>query len=157
MFCPFAQSQHFLVITIIFYTCIYIPFLQITNAFKSLLGFVSGTCHDHHQPVRSYDSYEISSWHEEKLCNDIDELLPVSRFDELDLANERIEECCSVCLVEFGNDDEVSQLSGCGHVYHLHCIKTWLELDRFTCPLCRSIVFSSSDASHEKCTGSNTL
>ncbi|MCL7048335.1 hypothetical protein MKW94_016328 [Papaver nudicaule] len=152
MFCPFAQTP-FLAVTIIFYTCIYIPLLQIRNAFESLLGFVSGTCH-HDQPIHSYDM----TWClEEKLCSDIGEILDVSRFDELDLTNERIEECCSVCLVEFGNDDEVSQLSGCGHVYHLHCIKRWLELDRFTCPLCRSIVFSSSDASHGKCTVPSTM
>ncbi|GHJ89991.1 hypothetical protein NliqN6_6393 [Naganishia liquefaciens] len=34
---------------------------------------------------------------------------------------------------------------GCGHVFHLHCLRSWLERQQ-SCPTCRRTVFESSNA-----------
>ncbi|KAK8952143.1 RING-H2 finger protein ATL70 [Platanthera zijinensis] len=46
---------------------------------------------------------------------------------------------CSVCLADYGDDDEVllRLLPECGHLFHERCVDTWLRL-RPTCPVCRS-------------------
>ncbi|CEM24477.1 unnamed protein product [Vitrella brassicaformis CCMP3155] len=44
--------------------------------------------------------------------------------------------CCSVCLVEFEEDDEVRVLD-CKHVFHKLCIDEWFKAHT-VCPLCRA-------------------
>jgi hypothetical protein len=41
---------------------------------------------------------------------------------------------CAVCLVDFGNSDEVCRLR-CGHLYHPPCIYPWLLASKSTCPV----------------------
>ncbi|KAK6919650.1 Zinc finger, RING-type [Dillenia turbinata] len=51
------------------------------------------------------------------------------------------EEMCSVCLVDFALEEEdqlVSQLPKCKHVFHSKCITNWVHRNQTTCPLCRS-------------------
>nr|XP_026690128.1 E3 ubiquitin-protein ligase RNF126-like [Ciona intestinalis] len=49
------------------------------------------------------------------------------------------DECqCSVCMEEFEVGHNATKL-GCSHVFHVHCIKLWLELHS-TCPICRKPV-----------------
>lgn len=43
---------------------------------------------------------------------------------------------CVVCLCEFQDDDTLSLLPNCCHVYHADCVSVWLS-DHSTCPLCR--------------------
>ncbi|KAL0862719.1 hypothetical protein Bca101_041837 [Brassica carinata] len=43
---------------------------------------------------------------------------------------------CVVCLCEFQDDDTLSLMPNCYHVYHAGCISVWLS-DHSTCPLCR--------------------
>ncbi|KAL9224077.1 hypothetical protein vseg_000147 [Gypsophila vaccaria] len=44
---------------------------------------------------------------------------------------------CSVCMEKFEESQKcTTQLITCGHVYHTHCITTWLCV-RANCPLCR--------------------
>ncbi|XP_027362799.1 E3 ubiquitin-protein ligase RING1-like [Abrus precatorius] len=42
---------------------------------------------------------------------------------------------CSICLIEFDKDMEVSMMP-CKHVYHQECLIKWLKTSH-TCPLCR--------------------
>ncbi|GKU95767.1 hypothetical protein SLEP1_g9088 [Rubroshorea leprosula] len=44
---------------------------------------------------------------------------------------------CSICLVEFGDDDMLRLLTVCYHVFHQECIDLWLGSHK-TCPVCRS-------------------
>ncbi|XP_030542099.1 probable E3 ubiquitin-protein ligase XERICO [Rhodamnia argentea] len=49
------------------------------------------------------------------------------------------EECC-VCLSRFEDEDEVSEVARCKHVFHKGCLERWFQNDRSnTCPLCRSL------------------
>ncbi|PKA62034.1 E3 ubiquitin ligase BIG BROTHER [Apostasia shenzhenica] len=49
-----------------------------------------------------------------------------------------MERKCSVCQEEYEMDDEVGKL-GCGHSYHIYCIKKWL-LQKNACPVCKTAV-----------------
>jgi len=45
---------------------------------------------------------------------------------------------CCICLDEL-HDRNISILS-CGHIFHFHCIQSWIHLPKKDCPLCREIV-----------------
>jgi len=44
---------------------------------------------------------------------------------------------CTICLVEFENNDYIRTLPLCSHTFHLVCIDAWLH-KKPNCPLCRS-------------------
>ena len=50
------------------------------------------------------------------------------------LVEEDCPEDCPICLEKITEDK--ASLQGCVHVFHLNCIKKWLERNR-TCPVCR--------------------
>lgn len=52
-------------------------------------------------------------------------------------ARQQTMEECPICLGEFEEGETVKLIPYCGHVFHSHCIDTWLAL-HVTCPFCRS-------------------
>uniref|UniRef100_M1DIX3 RING-type E3 ubiquitin transferase n=1 Tax=Solanum tuberosum TaxID=4113 RepID=M1DIX3_SOLTU len=52
------------------------------------------------------------------------------------------EEICAICHIEFEHEEIVGIL-GCGHEYHVGCIKQWL-LRKKDCPMCRASVVPST-------------
>ncbi|KAL8484688.1 hypothetical protein ACS0TY_027108 [Phlomoides rotata] len=46
---------------------------------------------------------------------------------------------CCVCLGEFEVKEELVQVAACKHIFHIHCIRHWLQ-NNSTCPLCRAPV-----------------
>ncbi|KAL7237213.1 hypothetical protein ACSBR1_020304 [Camellia fascicularis] len=139
----YPQSGICTVITIFFYTCIWIPFLEIKKVVHMIIAIVFCASH------------ADVAYQEEGMCWAD---LPASRFEDLDLSSksksksksnskskkrvdddDEEEEMCSVCLMEFEREDMVSQLPRCGHIFHMGCIESWLHRNNFTCPLCRSL------------------
>ncbi|CAN6897445.1 unnamed protein product [Brassica oleracea] len=57
---------------------------------------------------------------------------------------EEEEICCSICLMDYEDEDAVTHLPRCNHLFHVHCIEPWLLRGSLTCPLCRSFVFSQT-------------
>ncbi|XP_022760002.1 E3 ubiquitin-protein ligase RING1-like [Durio zibethinus] len=49
-------------------------------------------------------------------------------------------EPCSICLVDYEDQDKVVLLYYCKHFYHVECIKKWL-LRKNQCPTCKSLAF----------------
>ncbi|CAN4120407.1 unnamed protein product [Withania somnifera] len=49
-------------------------------------------------------------------------------------------EDCPICLTEFEVSELVRVIPYCCHVFHQHCLDTWLS-SHVTCPLCRSTQF----------------
>ena len=45
--------------------------------------------------------------------------------------------CCSICLADYKDSDELWQLPDCGHVFHVKCVDPWLRRHP-TCPFCRT-------------------
>ena len=132
-------NSRFSKVALIFYACVWIPYLQFKRALLRMLGF-------------AFPWYRAEeNWQVTKVC------LPVARFEDLKLCNGgrgstngEVEEVCSICLLEFEKEDMVSQLKKCGHVFHIKCIEKWLDRDQFTCPLCRSFLFANINSSHAK-------
>ncbi|TVU29584.1 hypothetical protein EJB05_21158, partial [Eragrostis curvula] len=52
---------------------------------------------------------------------------------------------CSVCLLEFDDDDALRLLPTCPHAFHPECIGLWLERHA-TCPLCRASLLDAPPA-----------
>ncbi|KAJ1279659.1 hypothetical protein BS78_04G171100 [Paspalum vaginatum] len=52
---------------------------------------------------------------------------------------------CSICLLEFDDDDALRLLPTCPHAFHADCIGLWLER-RATCPVCRASVLDAPQA-----------
>ncbi|KAJ1436370.1 Zinc finger, RING-type [Sesbania bispinosa] len=125
------------ILTIVFYTCVLIPLMQLKRALSSMFGLIL-------MVFFSYDSKGITK---EMEFPEIPSL-PVARFEDLRSQSsvgedeQREEEICSICLVEFEGEDAVSKLGRCGHVFHINCIDQWLDRNQFSCPLCRSFLFS---------------
>ncbi|KAL2635797.1 hypothetical protein R1flu_007276 [Riccia fluitans] len=43
---------------------------------------------------------------------------------------------CSICLIDFVENENVRLLPRCNHVFHVNCIDTWF-LSHVSCPVCR--------------------
>ncbi|XAR74015.1 hypothetical protein NMG60_11008166 [Bertholletia excelsa] len=128
----YFQSGFSTTVTIIFFTCVLIPFFQIKKAVFQLIGSFFTSENDFatsHQGICSAD------------------LLPVARYDDLNSCPGGVEaETCSICLAEYQKEDRVSKLPKCGHVFHNGCIQDWMDRDHLTCPLCRSSFLHSLHA-----------
>ena len=46
-------------------------------------------------------------------------------------------ETCSICMEDFKEADHIRKLPPCGHIFHLHCVDTWLVRST-VCPVCRA-------------------
>lgn len=114
-------ETHLSSFAVIFYSCVCVPFLQIWRTVVRLCRFLVDP---HHQPQP--ESSENPDW-------ELD--VPVSRYEK-----KGDEEMCSICLVEFEEEDSVNKLPKCGHLFHAECLERWLDRCQFTCPLCRSSV-----------------
>ncbi|XVE49646.1 hypothetical protein DITRI_Ditri01bG0098400 [Diplodiscus trichospermus] len=138
-------NQRLTTVVLIFYTCVWIPYLQLKKAIVMMLGFV------------------FPWYRAEENCQVMTNVsLPVARFEDLKLSNGskgstngEVDEVCSICLVELEKEDVVCQLQKCGHVFHMKCVEKWLERDQFSCPLCRSFVFANINPCYAKC-GTNS-
>jgi len=51
---------------------------------------------------------------------------------------------CTICLVEFAEEEEVNELP-CMHLFHVPCIKKWL-LMKDACPLCNASIENTNNA-----------
>lgn len=66
---------------------------------------------------------------------------PPQRQQILDITpiifNEEKNEHCSICLSEIQKDNTIIK-TPCSHIFHEECIKKWCEMDKQTCPFCRT-------------------
>ncbi|KAK4439365.1 RING-H2 finger protein ATL18 [Sesamum alatum] len=129
MICMHAES-HLCTFTLILYTCIFIPFLQITQSVVRIFPFLFKP---NGQRGNARSVCEVD--------------LLVLSFQDLEFSNKNRgkavsngEEMCSICLMEFEKEDLVNKLPRCGHLFHMECMEKWLDRCQFTCPLCRSSV-----------------
>ncbi|XP_068652597.1 RING-H2 finger protein ATL18-like [Aristolochia californica] len=133
MICIGFPESRFQVTVIIFYTCIWLPLRRLKEAFVEAVLALLGKFH---RPTEGFSSGAADFIYPD---------LPLAKFKQVRATAAVAESMCSVCLMEFEEEEEVSQLPVCGHVFHLPCIGKWITRDQFSCPLCRSPIFGSSD------------
>ncbi|XP_063425669.1 E3 ubiquitin-protein ligase RNF13-like isoform X2 [Mytilus trossulus] len=51
---------------------------------------------------------------------------------------------CPICLEEFVENEQLWILP-CKHGFHISCIKSWLEVSKHTCPMCKGMVITLPD------------
>lgn len=140
MICVYAES-HISTSILIIYTFIWIPFRQIAESILKIFTYLFNP----HQ-IQETDLFQEST------ANTTYQLdLPVSRFQDLHgrvgETDTKIDgdekEMCSVCLMDFEEDDLVNKLPRCRHVFHVECMEKWLDRCQLTCPLCRTLVLQA--------------
>ena len=58
----------------------------------------------------------------------------INRSPRNEINNEEI--ICSICLQEYREDDELSELPGCHHLFHKNCLGKWIA-KHGNCPYCK--------------------
>eukprot|EP00980_Cylindrotheca_fusiformis_P017396 scaffold5395_cov126-Cylindrotheca_fusiformis.AAC.16 len=50
-----------------------------------------------------------------------------------------ISECCTccICLEDYEDDDSISEVRVCGHLFHEKCLDLWVSRNNTSCPYCR--------------------
>nr|KYP75456.1 RING-H2 finger protein ATL4N [Cajanus cajan] len=128
MNCLLACQSQLWVVTIVFYTCFLIPLMELKRALVRVFGFMMFFSCETKGVAKEMEFLEIPS-------------LPVARYEDLRCEGGE-DEICSICLVEYEGEDAVTKLGRCGHLFHLNCIHQWTLRNQFSCPLCRSFLFS---------------
>jgi len=60
------------------------------------------------------------------------------------------EKTCSICFEDFHVNEKVIMLEACSHIFHRHCISSWLKIKK-DCPICRrDVIFNNDKKSNEK-------
>lgn len=141
----FPGHSSFDMVLIIFYTCIWLPCLQLKSNILAVFAAVFGTKDEHRHADFEQDQCEFDMSLVQDGIGSLTSDIPVVKYGEL-LGGDggdvgAVDGLCSVCLAEFEAAEEVHRLPACGHVFHGLCIARWLDRDRFSCPLCRSNVF----------------
>ncbi|KAK6919649.1 Zinc finger, RING-type [Dillenia turbinata] len=105
-----VRDSYFEILILILYFCIWVPLLLIKEAFLSTVGFSSNaSCNHSIESARKNETNKLM-------------LLQVLKFQDskLSSSNDGDSENCSICMVEFRMEDEVSQLPKCDHAFHHH-------------------------------------
>ena len=66
--------------------------------------------------------------------------LDFSNFIKIIPSSERNQNTCVICLDDFEDDESVTVLPQCHHIYHRECINKWLNVNQI-CPICRCSIF----------------
>ncbi|KAI4324003.1 hypothetical protein L6164_023570 [Bauhinia variegata] len=69
-------------------------------------------------------------------------LPPVRSFQRSHSSNEKTtgSKECVICFEELKNGDLIQHLPKCNHEFHASCINSWLQIGKFTCPVCRFVL-----------------
>ncbi|KAK1431428.1 hypothetical protein QVD17_07887 [Tagetes erecta] len=133
--------------TLVFITCIWVPFVRFKNALFKITSIIMMSLH-----LQRRHDHDSNHGHNDICWNVFPNIhhLPTLSFHDGVFKGDggadgkMMDDICSICLFEFGDEDQVSQLGPCHHVFHKSCIVRWLDHGHFTCPLCRSNLLNVS-------------
>ncbi|MCJ1350196.1 MAG: hypothetical protein MMC33_000177 [Icmadophila ericetorum] len=64
----------------------------------------------------------------------------LSKPHKSSLSSYIMQRTCTICLEDFLDNESLVRKLPCGHIYHLHCIDTFLQTRSSLCPICKSRV-----------------
>ncbi|QHN88766.1 hypothetical protein HN51_017391 [Arachis hypogaea] len=109
--------------------------------------------------VTSYIVVQDSDIYNDDLCQNFFERLQFVNLLERSKTDEQDDDAeCAICLEKFdhGNEDSSVEIvrTNCSHVFHDRCLLRWLRRcancqSPYSCPLCRSIIFPTSQIDDE--------
>lgn len=85
--------------------------------------------------VRNFQNRVRAFLRYRKLTANMDEQFPDASPEDV----ERVGGVCIVCREDLVAQSGRNKKLGCGHVFHLHCLRSWLERQQ-NCPICRAAV-----------------
>ncbi|BAF21546.2 NEP1-interacting protein 2 [Oryza sativa Japonica Group] len=71
------------------------------------------------------------------MSRDLINRIPKTTFSAATNPDQETDNCCAVCLQDFGASQFVRVLPHCQHTFHARCIDNWL-FRHASCPLCRA-------------------
>ena len=112
-------------------------------------NFLEGKKHGEGTTIHNYDKIEIANYKFNKkfgksTLTDSD-LKPLINYyyDKLivskkfkDIKNNDTDSKCPICCCDYKDNDLITELPKCGHVFHSECLFKWFETSE-SCPLCR--------------------
>lgn len=81
-----------------------------------------------------------------RATHNMNEKYPDATQEELEV----IDKICIICREEM----QTAKKLPCGHIFHMHCLRSWLERQQ-TCPTCRRSVLDNPSTNSENTTSSN--
>lgn len=131
MICVVFGQSRLHTLTIILYTCFWLPLSHLKEAMLNAIRAVFDPFGPR-EVVRVLGQGDTDGF----------DSISMASFGEFAFsADASVDGMCSICLQEFDREDLVGWLPGCRHLFHAACITRWLDQERFTCPLCRSGIF----------------
>ena len=102
-------------------------FLNVINIFSDIMNSVD---------TNNYNPNEYEDVVVTLDDKDYDKLQTIKYSDLNNKEDDDEDKKCSICLVEFENDDMLIKLP-CNHYFHKGCIEEWLKEYDYKCPVCR--------------------
>ena len=99
-------------------------FLNVINMFNIIMSHTEGT------------NYNPSEYEDVVVTLDEQDYNKLESIKYSDLKNKDKEKKCSICLVDFEDDDMLLKLP-CYHYFHRQCVEEWLKEYDYKCPVCR--------------------
>uniref|UniRef100_A0A0D6QRQ3 RING-type E3 ubiquitin transferase n=1 Tax=Araucaria cunninghamii TaxID=56994 RepID=A0A0D6QRQ3_ARACU len=87
--------------------------------------------------IQDQDGWQIFLPNSFGLDEAVIQSIPLCTFRRADKSIDGVE--CSVCLVDFKENEALRVLPKCSHAFHVNCIDVWLR-SHANCPLCRANV-----------------
>lgn len=111
----------------------YRPGFSTNNVFQNLVYLMSYVDEDTNvddfmEPVKvTVKENELQDFLETYICKDKPSNVVIEKDDT-----------CTICLCEYEEDEEISIIKTCKHLFHTNCIKKWLVECNHKCPVCRN-------------------
>ena len=99
-------------------------FLNVINIFNTIMSNTEST------------NYNPSEYEDVVVTLDDQDYNKLESIKYSDLKNKDEEKKCSICLVDFEDDDMLLKLP-CYHYFHRQCVEEWLKEYDYKCPVCR--------------------
>lgn len=65
--------------------------------------------------------------------------IPIIKREKFNGKSNFNQDICPICLESYQLNEDISELK-CQHIFHSNCINSWINMEKFNCPTCNSII-----------------